>query len=538
MSPAPASPDQALLVEGLNGSFADRLLYITLFTPPLFLAIFLQAQHMVVQMALLCALGVCLALGPWLRKQESRIFGTTPYVSSLFLLSCSLVIALVVWNRLFLRYSARVSFRGDIFRAVFQNLHAPIYGSFHQLSVRNGLYLLVCAGLFAVCLPARGRVSLEQLGYVAPIGLLLALSIRMIFTDNPSRATEWVAHYGSFAAGIHRFTSVSDLLRNYTSQMSLLGVHANHYPPGILLMLKMEESLKVRGLTRLIVLLSGIGTLWVLRRVVTSMGSAQTCSALAVYLFIFSPGVLTYMTSDPGFIVVFFCSLILYVFLKSVKTGSVAYAFALGFLFSIDFFFSFSALFVALLLGIVLLLLWRKRVIRISHCLVLIGVSAVIVLASYTLLYQATGFNLLECFRVGRLNNIHQMSNPFDSIARYLFRSTGAILAYLVSAGVVQSCFAIWTAKRRVPREQPDGIVNVLAKGLIICLLVCGFSGAFFLETERIWVIFTPPLVVAAAYTAQTVYEKRGFRPTMAVLASAMFFALAYQVCFEPVFWG
>jgi hypothetical protein len=209
----------------------------------------------------------------------------------------------------------------------------------------------------------------------------------------------------------------------------------------------------------------------------------------------------------------------------------------LGFFFSIYTIFSFSAGFMGLLMAILFVLAWRGHLINAAAGFYHIGVSMGVFAAFYLLLYFFTGFHLFDCLQEAMRNNTLQMSNGFDNSARYLLRSTGAVLAYLTVAGFPQS-FLMTSALVRVFREKLflswDGIFTL---AVVVALLVSGFCGAFFLETERIWIFFTPALVIIAGNEACNYYQKGTWGRSAAILISALILAFSYELFFRPFSW-
>jgi len=226
-----------------------------------------------------------------------------------------------------------------------------------------------------------------------------------------------------------------------------------------------------------------------------------------------------------------------YLYLKGLITGRLLCAIAMGLCFSLSTFFSFSSGFIALLMGILFLIAWRWGIARLIEGLQQIALSIATFAGFFILLYFLTGFQLIDCLKEAIHNNSEQMSNGFDNVFRYLLRSTGAILAYLTAVGFPQSFLAaramLSAAKVRSDRSWQE----VLAVGLPICLLASGFSGCFFLETERIWLLFTPFLVVSAGGEGDALYRKSGFGPIAALLVCSLIMAVAYELLHRPFPW-
>ena len=513
--------------------FNEAILYIPVVVGlPLFFAWLLLLRGAPGQLYLLLLLLLAATLFSWLLRsiETQRLRFMAPYLAGLFFYGCVLMISLVTWNYLFQLYLSQVNFTGDIFRRVLRTYYAPIYGFAQIPGIGGYLYSLPSAGLFIFYLLKYGNKAIEEYGNLASMFFFMLFSVNMALTDDISRLTEWMAHYGYFAQGLPFFPDVLDLLRDYTLKMGQMGVHNNHYPPGLLLMLKFETLLNFQGLTRLLVMLSGLGALWALKATAKAIGGSDRCAQLAGFLFILSPGVLVYITADPGYMVIFPASLTLLLFLKGLITGNPAYALGMGVVFSAYTFFSFSSGFLAFLLGILFVLGWRCGLVRFSAALTQITLSMVTFTAAYIILYHATGFNLLVCLQEAVQNNAKQMSSGFDDGIRYLFRSTGAILAYLITAGIPLSYLFIRRVVKTVKEKAYHDLGNLLAIGLGVCLVGCGFSGFFFLETERIWLFFTPALAVAAAFEAERLYVDRGFAPIFAVLTSSILMSVVYEL--------
>ena len=218
-------------------------------------------------------------------------------------------------------------------------------------------------------------------------------------------------------------------------------------------------------------------------------------------------------------------------------TGKPAYALGMGLMFSLYTFFSFSSGFVALLLGIVFLLLWRGGQVRLADGLTQLTLSIACFTGAYIVLYYGTGFNLLACLKEAVHNNTAQMSNGFDNGFRYLLRSTGAILVYLAAAGFPQSYLTARSTVRAIKERNLNSLSKVLAVGVSLSLLVSGFSGFFFLETERIWLLFTPALAVAAGCEADRIFRQRGFAPVAAMLVCSMLLSAVYELYLQAFNW-
>jgi hypothetical protein len=517
----------------------EVLLYVLAvgWLPFLFVCL-LQLRQPRGQLILLVSLILSLGLSWWLGRHEKPMLkADISYLSGLVLFGCLLMTSLVLWNYSFRFYTSAVDFSLDIFRTKFRNLRAPLYGYLYVPEVKQFFYPALSCGFFLTYMLRNRKETVEGWGMPTSAFFLLLLSMSLALKDHVSRVVEWMAFYGGFTQGLKLFSGMTDLLHNYTSNMNQLGTHANHYPPGIFMLMKAEEILNMQALTRFVVMSSGVATIYVVRGIARLFDLSNSATQLAILFFVLSPGVLTFITLDPAFIVLLPGSLTLYFYLKGLITGRQSCAIAMGLFFSLSTFFSFSSGFIALLMGILLLIAWRWRMVRLTKGLQQIGLSIATFAGLFTLLYLMTGFQLLDCLREAIRNNSEQMSNGFDNIFRYLLRSTGAVLAYLTAAGFPQSFLAAKGMLSAVKVKDDRSWQEVLAVGLPICLLVSAFSGCFFLETERIWLFFTPFLVVSAGTEGDTLYCKSGFRPIAALLACSLIMAAGYELLHRPFPW-
>src|SRR5207253_985119 len=93
-----------------------------------------------------------------------------------------------------------------------------------------------------------------------------------------------------------------------------------------------------------------------------------------------------------------------------------------------------------------------------------------------------------------RGHQAQQGNEGFDDARRYLLRSTGNIIAYLMSI-VPLSVLTIGASRSAKPQA-----ATALFVALMATVLIAGFSGLFYLETERIWILLTPAFALAAGH--------------------------------------
>lgn len=522
-----------------NTLFMESFLYVLLlcWLPFLFVS-YLQLDMQRSQNYLLTFLILSITISWWVGREEKQVFRVdVSYLSGVLLCGCLLMVLLIIWNHLFRLYISEVDFTRDIFRTRFRNLRAPLYGYLQVPRLKQLLYPSIAAGLFLICLLWKRKKAIEGWGLTTSAFLLLLLASSLALKDHPSRLTEWIGSYSAFTQGLDLFSDIPDLLHSFTASMGQLGIHSRHYPPGIPLLMRVEELWNLRMLTRLVVMASGVGTIYIVRHTATLLGLSAAAAQLAVLFFILSPGVLSYLTVDPAFMSLLPASLTFYFYVKGLITGRLVCAVAMGLCFSLHTFFSFSSGFMALLMGIFFLITWRWRLVTVTEGLMQIGLSVTAFVSFYILLYFLSGFQLLDCLRTAIRHNTEQMSNGFDDLFRYLLRSTGAILAYLATVGFPQCFFSTRALVSAVKKQENHSWPDVLAVTLPACLLGSAFSGSFFLETERVWLFFTPILVISSGAAAEALYRKLGFRPVAAIIVCTLILAVVYELFLRSFAW-
>jgi hypothetical protein len=188
----------------------------------------------------------------------------------------------------------------------------------------------------------------------------------------------------------------------------------------------------------------------------------------------------------------------LWMLVRGLKTGSPPAAALLGLFYFGYLMFSFSASIVGVLMALATILAWRRGVTNLRNVLITGGVALAAVAFAIVSVYVTTHFNLVACFHAAVRGHQEQQGNGgFDDARRYLLRSTGNVIAYLTSA--VPLCILAFAA---VASKQATRWQRSLFIAVVATIFIAGFSGLFYLETERIWVFMTPALALAAGYEA------------------------------------
>jgi hypothetical protein len=457
--------------------------------------------------------------------------------------SC-LVVFLLFWNFIFLEYAEFSNYSGDVFRGVFlKSRYAPIY----PLSLSNawkqhfygwhaqtkGVYILILfVSIFILRIISWSddwiqdrRFRIELLGWFAGLVLLFPL------TNAPIRLTDFFAGYDKFYRSSLYFNEIGEILRNYLQKQPNLYGRTAHYPPGNLLLLKFGfHVLGIHWFAHAIVFLLTFLTLIPLNGIASELHVSDYTKNVAMALFISAPIVLIIPSLDLTPIPMFLTTTAIWLTLRAVRHKSLFLAVTpwrspaqFLFLFRWDQVPPCQILMAKARLDVLL----KNACIAILTFLLL-----------YLIVYLFTGFNIYECLLQGIEHNQKSMgTNGRDSIVRYLFRSSGNLLAWLWGIGfpaAVSGIFAGWKALR-FPQKERDSKTTAFTASVIIAIFLAGFSTLFFFETERIWLFFVPPWIILSAIALSNPVSKKN-RGTLlkSLLVFSILMAVALELFFMP----
>jgi hypothetical protein len=432
-----------------------------------------------------------------------------------------LLIGNILWNRAFLDYTrGPESPRNEVFRRAMRNFHAPVYGRYDNALARSKdaagppydhstvPFAIISAAICSAWYAWARRRPLDRPWDAKAFAILAALQLSLIFffamcEPWPTRLSLNISGYSEFKKDIPAFAGVRDTLRHYVEKMppekKLLHWYGQHYPPGNLVLLTIEKQLGIAGLTKSIVCLLTVLTALPLYKLAKELQFDDVATSTALLLFTATTGVLVYATINTTSLVLFPGTICLWTLIRALRTGSLPHAALCGLSFAIYLFFSFSASILGVLmalttlLGLVLGAFPLKNVIRTG------AVAVACLLTVIVLLYATTRFNLIACFITAVHGHQTQQGNEgFDDIKRWLLRSTGNLIAYLMSIVPLSilAVGAVFSAKRQAKASAPAARALFIAVALTV--LFAGFSGLFYVETERIWIFLTPGFALAA----------------------------------------
>jgi len=251
-------------------------------------------------------------------------------------------------------------------------------------------------------------------------------------------------------------------------------------------------------------------------------------------LFTATTGVLVYCTINTTSLLLMPGTMCLWLLVRSMRTGSLPAASGLGFCFVAYLFFSFSASILGVLMALTAVLAWFNGGVKVRNLVRTAAESLAAVGVAIGVLYLLTHFNLLKCFVTAVHGHQQQQGNEgFDDAKRYLLRSTGNVLAYLMS--VVPLSILAFAAVRhsgawRRDRERPVAAAMFVA--VIATVFIAGFSGLFYAETERIWIFLTPAAALAAGHELVRRSRAEGERVVWAVFLLVLLVSCSQEFLF------
>ena len=463
-----------------------------------------------------------------------------------------------IWNAVFLQHIRTSDYSGDIFRTTMQNTYAPMY----QFQDYDALNVWTVACSLAVCIIllvlykvitqniAQGRnVLADKRSIYGVAALQIILTALFGLMHGTDRWLVLTHHYEGFTFGLPFCGgSFAQMLHEYSNIMAApnMGAHLNHYPPGNLTLLLLSQTLGRLWFAKIIVLAASVATLWQMRRIATYLSIGNDITTLILLLYATNTGILIFPSLDFAALLPFFATWIVAAFLRLMPANSVANKVELGIAVSAFTFFSFN---IAVVLCFILCwflveilsLLWIKNAdlsgnpsIFIQKTPLLLSNIFVFILI-YFIIYKTTDFDIIQCFRTGIANNSKLMNyDAFDSFTRYLLRSTGNLLAYCIgSLGIIPTILFVLSIKKTT-NSAPYPAQNWLFTCVLFCLFAA-FSTLFVGETERVWLYFTPFILLALAPLLTAWQSVFGWRLVLVLLGANAIITLCIEIFFHHI---
>lgn len=397
-----------------------------------------------------------------------------------------------IWNIVFRWYSDSFEYKGNIFRGILYGFRAPFYGRLKpKINLADYYPLYVSSALFVVLVFTIkwNRYSKWVFPALMIMGSLLFFSFAWDYSIHKTLMAK-NCHYKTFSEGLSFFPEWSNFLSTYIGQMKFLGAHNNHYPPGVLLLLKLNNEF-FPYLFKLIVISAPIISILPLRGILKHFSFSKESINIYIAFYISSIALLFFPGKSITPLHILFASSFIYFLLKSFHSRKIGYGVMAGLTLSVYAFFSFSFVVFALFafIFIISLLLYKK--IKVQDLVK----SSLAIISTFVAVYVAINmlfdFNLYSCFTEAFHNEGSQMkSSGIDNITRYFIVSSGNLIAYI---GIFAPLLlGIYAERINAGALNKNTSFDLLIKSVILTIVILSFSAQFYLEIERIWIFLTP----------------------------------------------
>jgi hypothetical protein len=481
----------------------------------------------------------------------------------------NLTLALLVWwNQAYLTLVPQLFDPGEVFRKALQRPGTPLYGQASlvdrgQIWLAVGLLVvLVTIGYAFVAGRLRGWISWTLLlAACAAACLSLAWTETRLEGVTPRVGERFVGNTTShkgFVQDLVDFKGPRDILERYVERMPHLGWFGQHYPPGYLVLYRVQEGLRdnstslrrswaryerlksenynpevvfsqpdlpPQGLVTGVSLGCALASLPVFYLLARELRIGRRGARLAVVLVAVGAGVIAFPTVSPMSLLLLPTAILWWSFARALRTGSWQFAALCGASVYVFAFFSFAVTVVGLVMALALVGQRMTRAVDRRRSAFVCAVAGTSLLTVYIVVRVATGFDLVACMLAAVAGHEAQQEvSPFRPAYMWWLRSSGNLLAYAFSAAVVLG--ATIAGLLRGPRLTITGVWLIAG---LLAILVASFGGLFWLETERIWIFFTPLLAIGAAHASR---NDRQAQFGLILFATALL--LTWEVAYIP----
>ena len=301
------------------------------------------------------------------------------------------------------------------------------------------------------------------------------------------RPFESQSEYESDVAHVH---GVAIFLRDYVKNLPAYSIHARTHPPGAVLLLYFVAQLIGPGVSTaawaaVAITASAVVPFYLLARRIAGHRTA----VIAVALYAVTPSLVLFgATSMDG---VFLAPLMwsVYFLERTISGRKMIHAVAAGICVAISLMFTYATVCVIAMMLIYVLLESVKSAISLI-------ISGIVVVALLGALRFFTGFDYLACLARGRFYDHYSMHTFGMSGGRYLDISFSNLIAFLIGVGL--PAVVLW-GRQTVGSLKMRSSADRLNLALVVSVLGFSFGHLFTHETERIWLFFIPPVLLAAA---------------------------------------
>ncbi|MFZ5573128.1 MAG: hypothetical protein ACOZF0_22225 [Thermodesulfobacteriota bacterium] len=462
--------------------------------------------------------------------QERNLYGEFVIGASLLMLFQFL------WFQTYIRTAIAHSYATGMFRTAFRNIHAPLYGYPEIPEIRWAVAMAGCACLFFLfCRQVTRRTQALSSPSILVGCLLFQAAFMIVFalSENPSRLLDYIGSLATFREDAVLFQGPLDILKHFSRSLGEIGSRTAHYPPGFLMFYSIGEKLGISWLFKFSCYAAALATTIVLWTSSAFFSFSARARFLTAGLFLTAAQVLIYPSHDPCCWNMLLCLLATVLFLKALAEDRVVFGILSGLAFSLSIHLSYVTFVAGLIPALAFLIAFFTRTIgtRILVRQTLITLLTICLVGLGIWLLFDLNIITLVLFSIAK-NHQTIAFHPFESITYYLLRSTGNLLAFffVIGAPVLTLC-AIGT--RYLPGRTGSSLFSIFWLSTLGSLLVAGFSELFILETERIWIFFTPALTLMAGHTLDRILPADETASVAGVLACSLIPSMVLELFFR-----
>jgi hypothetical protein len=308
-----------------------------------------------------------------------------------------------------------------------------------------------------------------------------------------------------------KIRSAISWLASYTAMLPSYGVHTRTHPPGATLFFYFIARWIAPGLapaawTAVAVTATAVVPFYLLARRL----EGQFAATMLLGLYAVTPNLVLFGATSMDGVFLTCIGWTIYFLIRAILEEKIALAIFTGILAAISLMMTFATIVIAVPAAIFAIIQIAKTPAKfkpIATSLILIAAISASLLFT---LFITTGFNWLDCLRAARHSD-HWVMHTFTlALGRYIDISFDNLLAFLIGAGFVTTMFAASQMRwefRQILSPKPEGkphqqkldllSFKSLALATTIAILILSFAGLFTHETERIWLFFSPMLLMA-----------------------------------------
>lgn len=451
---------------------------------------------------------------------------------------CILLLGLILWNKLFIASYAKSPFGADIFRPMHYNTHAPLYARDARLARTSPAWTVIPVAFAAVSV-AGLILGFKRFLRARAAGLILAgfFIIMAVALEVPDGLQSNLPYHRTDSTN---FKGVRHALRSYVKKMPFLTDRSQHYPPGLVVLYEIENTVGFRYIARPAAILLPAISILLAGSIARRIGLTRPAANLAMLLLATSASFMIFpMITDRCFFI-FFSTATILLFVRGLQRGDLLSPILMGVAFALYTLCTFGAYMLAIHMAAFAGFALLFRSVAWTRIAKIVVISIAAYAGFFLLFYLTTRFNIVACFRKASELHLEQSGPGYDVFGRYLLRSFGGILAYLTAIGFPLCVLAYCALRRQAdPRRSGDGdgadpvLIRPFIWATTLAIILIGFSGMIFLETERIWLPFSPLLAICAGYELHRRAAVEGRLAIFGATLLSLTFALGYGLPFE-----